>query len=290
MGNYAARLLGREDVRPLTDVVKRDHPVVVEELTPSQLSLGQVQQVLQALLEEGVSIRDLVRIYEALSLRAVATKDHDVLVEAARNALGPAIVAPHVHDGVVHVITFEPGLEQRMLEAMRPSEEGPVLVLDPLLGQRVISTLAQLLIDAEPQRATCPRVRAADPARGPPDGAAGHRAAARAVVPRALGQRPGPVGRRHQRRPDGRGGLGMRLASGTVLGLAAVVSSPALWQGLNGELALDVTLTRYLVAVLVVWVALSVVAALVGDAPQPRAEEAVPPPGGEDPSVPGTLR
>jgi len=82
----------------------------------------------------------------------------------------------------------------------------------------------------------------------------------------------------------------MRLASGTVLGLAAVVSSPALWQGLNGELALDVTLTRYLVAVLVVWVALSVVAALVGDAPQPRAEEAVPPPGGEDPSVPGTLR
>ena len=82
----------------------------------------------------------------------------------------------------------------------------------------------------------------------------------------------------------------MRLASGTVLGLAAVVSSPALWQGLNGELALDVTLTRYLVAVLVVWAALSVVAALVGDAPLPRAEEPVPPPGGEDPSAPGPLR
>ena len=166
VGTYAARLLGREEVRLLTDVVKRNHPVVVDELTPSQLSLGQVQQVLQALLEEGVSIRDLVRIYEALSLRAVITKDHDTLVEAARAALGPAVVAPHVHDGVVHVITFEPGLEQRMLEAMRPSEEGPVLVLDPVLGQRVVSTLAQLLIEAEnrnvrPVLACAPQIRLA---------------------------------------------------------------------------------------------------------------------------------
>ncbi len=166
VGTYAARLLGREEVRLLTDVVKRSHPVVVEELTPTQLSLGQVQQVLQALLEEGVSIRDLVRIYEALSLRAALTKDHDTLVEAARAALGPAVVAPHVHDGVVHVITFEPGLEQRMLEAMRPSDEGPVFVLDPILGQRVVSTLAQLLIEAEnrnlrPVLACAPQIRLA---------------------------------------------------------------------------------------------------------------------------------
>ena len=166
VSNYASRLLGREEVRLLTDVVKRTHPAVIDELTPSLLSLGQVQQVLQALLAEGVSIRDLVRIYEALSLRASVTKDHDSLVVSARAALGPAVVAPHVHDGVVHVITFEPALEQRMLEAIRPSEEGPVLVLDPILAQRVVSSLGQLLIEAEnrnvrPVLACAPQIRLA---------------------------------------------------------------------------------------------------------------------------------
>ena len=69
VAQHAGRLLGREDVRVLTDVVKRSHPVVVEELTPALLSLGEVQRVLQGLLDEGVPIRDLVRIFEALSLR-----------------------------------------------------------------------------------------------------------------------------------------------------------------------------------------------------------------------------
>src|SRR5439155_460016 len=82
---------GREDVRALTETVKRTHPVVVEELTPSILSLGQIQKVLQALLDEGVPVRDLVRIFEALSLRAKVSVDHDGLVESARAALGPAI-------------------------------------------------------------------------------------------------------------------------------------------------------------------------------------------------------
>src|SRR5687768_18560412 len=78
--NHAGRLLGREDVKVLTDVVKRNHPVVVEELTPTQLSLGEVQRVLQGLLDEQVAIRDLVRIFEALSLRARETKDAEQLI------------------------------------------------------------------------------------------------------------------------------------------------------------------------------------------------------------------
>jgi len=78
----------------------------------------------------------------------------------------------------------------------------------------------------------------------------------------------------------------MRLASGTVLGLAALVSSPALWRGLNGELALDIALTRYLVAVGIVWAALSVLAALVGDVPVPPAEQTPPAPGGDGGSAP----
>jgi flagellar biosynthesis protein FlhA len=163
---HAGRLLGREDVRLLTDVIKRTHPVVVEDLTPAQLSLGQVQRVLQSLLDEGVSVRDLVRIYEALSLRAQFTKEHDVLVEAARVALGPAIVAPHVHEGVVHVISFDPQLEQRMLESLRSTEEGPVLVLDPSLVHTIVGGLSQLVIDAEnrnlrPVLACAPQIRMA---------------------------------------------------------------------------------------------------------------------------------
>ncbi len=145
----AARLLGREDVRLLTDVVRRTHPNVVDELTPAQLSLGEVQRVLQHLLDDGISIRDLVRIYEALSLRAPAGKDLDSLVEAARRILGPAVVSPHVSDGTVHVISFEPHLEQQMLESLRPTEQGAVIALDPVTLQAVIGSIAQLLVDAE---------------------------------------------------------------------------------------------------------------------------------------------
>ncbi|MEV7431618.1 flagellar biosynthesis protein FlhA [Nocardioides sp. NPDC092400] len=149
VNTHASRLLGREDVRLLTDVLKRTHPVVVDELTPTLLSLGQVQRVLQSLLDEGVSIRDLVRIYEALSLRAADSKEHDALVEAARVALGPAVVAPHLREGVVHVISLDPRLEQQMLESMRLGEEGNVLLLDPVLAQSVVTRLGQLLIEAE---------------------------------------------------------------------------------------------------------------------------------------------
>ncbi|MDP9821692.1 flagellar biosynthesis protein FlhA [Nocardioides massiliensis] len=162
---HAARLLGREDVRLLTDVVKRTHPAVVDELTPAQLSLGEVQQVLQCLLDEAVSVRDLVRIFEALSLKARETKDLDALVAHARIALGPAIVAPYVTDGAVTVISFDPRLEQRMLEAMRPSDDGAVIALDIETGQAVLTQLAQLLHECEnrnvsPVLVCAPQVRA----------------------------------------------------------------------------------------------------------------------------------
>ncbi len=163
---HAARLLGREDVRMLTDVVKRTHPVVVEELTPTQLSLGEIQRVLQTLLDEGVSIRDLVRIFEALSLRAARTKELDPLVEAARLALGPAIAAPYLVDKSLHVITFEPQLEQRILESLRPSEHGHSIALDPEISQALMSNLAQVATAVEnrnirPVLVCAPQVRGA---------------------------------------------------------------------------------------------------------------------------------
>jgi len=146
----AAQLLGREDVKLLMEMVRRSHPVVVEEVTASVLSLGQVQQVLAALLEEGVSIRDLVRIFEALTLRATTATDLDSLVEAARAALGPAISHAYVTaDDKLYVMTLDPGFEQRLLAAVRQGEQGAVLALDAGSVDALARGTSDLLDDAE---------------------------------------------------------------------------------------------------------------------------------------------
>ncbi len=139
--DHAARLLGREDVRVLTEGVKQVNPSVVEELVPALLSLGEVQRVLQGLLVEQVPIRDLGRIYEALTLRARVSTDPEGLVEAARSALGPALAAPYVQEGALRVLTLEPVLEHQLAENLRPGDQGSQLLVDP---QRLDTVLAQL--------------------------------------------------------------------------------------------------------------------------------------------------
>jgi flagellar biosynthesis protein FlhA len=150
----ASRLLGREDVRALTEMVKRTHPVVVEELTPATLSLGQVQRILHGLLDEGVPIRDLVRVFEGLSLTAKSSTDHDTLLEAARAALGPAIAAKHLSDGTLYAITLDPRLEQSLLDALRPTDTGLQLLIDPTRAESLITDLSRFLEAAEQQGAT----------------------------------------------------------------------------------------------------------------------------------------
>jgi flagellar biosynthesis protein FlhA len=163
----AADLLGREDVRLLVEMVKRTHPVVVEELTPTLLTLGEIQRVLHGLLAENVSIRDLVRIFEALSVRAKVSTDVDGLVEAARAALGSAISHPYVTpDERLHVMTLDPAFEQRLLEAVRQSEAGQVLALDAGTVDALVNGCSGLLTDAErlglaPVLVCSPQVRAA---------------------------------------------------------------------------------------------------------------------------------
>src|SRR3712207_8418361 len=163
----ASALLGREDVRLLIEMVRRTHPVVVEELTPTLLTTGEIQRVLAALLDEGASIRDLVRIFEALSLRAKVSTDLDGLVEAVRAALGAAISHPYVtEDERLHVITLDPTFEQRLLEAVRPTEAGQVLALDGHTVDALVRGCTELLDDAErlnlsPVLVCSPQVRAA---------------------------------------------------------------------------------------------------------------------------------
>jgi len=163
---HAHQLLGREDVKTLVDMVKATHPVVIEELTPNPLTLGEVQRVLQALLAERVCIRDLVRIFEALSVRARTSADPDGLVEAARGALGPAIASGHAVDGRLPVLTFDPLLEQNLLESLRTGEAGSFLMLDPLYAERLAVEAARLAEQAE-QRGEQPVLVCAQPLRLP---------------------------------------------------------------------------------------------------------------------------
>src|SRR6476660_5081423 len=125
----AARLLSREDVRVLTEGVRKQSPSAVDELTPALLSLAELQRVLQGLLDEQVPINDLARIYEALTLRAKISTDPESLVEAARQALGPALTAKFMEGPVLNVIMIDPLLEQSMLEDMRPAEGGSQIVM-----------------------------------------------------------------------------------------------------------------------------------------------------------------
>jgi len=139
----APRLISREDVKTLTTSLKSTDAAVVDELVPNLLSLGEVQRVLQSLLEEGVAVRDLGRIYEGLSLRAKGGASHTDLVEAARAALGPAVASPHAQDGVLRVLTLDPLLEHQLVETLRPTESGPQLAMDPARVERVVDEVSR---------------------------------------------------------------------------------------------------------------------------------------------------
>ncbi|MCU1543773.1 MAG: flhA [Microbacteriaceae bacterium] len=139
----AARLLSREDVRVLTEGVRQVNPSAVDELTPALLSLAEVQRVLQGLLVEQIPINDLPRIYESLSLRAKVSTDPEGLVEAARLALGPALLTSYLDGDNLRVIMIDPLLEQSMLEGLRPSDQGTQILLNQNALESVLGSLRE---------------------------------------------------------------------------------------------------------------------------------------------------
>jgi flagellar biosynthesis protein FlhA len=140
----AADLLRRQDVQKLLDNVRRSAPAVVDELVPHMLVLGEVQQVLQFLLREGVSVRDLVTILETLGNFARSTKDIPTLGEQVRAALAPIISRQYVNDdGNLYVLTLQPDLTNDLADMLHPTETGPQLALDPDRLQRLLSALAK---------------------------------------------------------------------------------------------------------------------------------------------------
>lgn len=135
-------LLTRQDVQNLVDNLKESNPVLVEELVPKLLGLGEVQKVLQNLLREGISIRDLLSIFETLADHAQTTRDTDVLTEYVRQNLKRAISSKYfVPNEVTSVITLDPKTEQDIMASVKQTEQGAYLTLDPERTRAIISSL-----------------------------------------------------------------------------------------------------------------------------------------------------
>lgn len=138
----AHELLGRQDTQNLIDTYSETNPKVVEELIPGQLSLGQVQKVMQNLLREQVSIRDIGTILETLSDKATITKDTDGLTEYVRAALSRSISKSlRLDDGTLPVIVLDPTLENRVAGGVQQTDHGAFLALDPELAQKIIDAI-----------------------------------------------------------------------------------------------------------------------------------------------------
>jgi flagellar biosynthesis protein FlhA len=139
---HAAQLLTRQDVRQLLDQLKETNEAVVTEVVPDVLSLGEIQRVLQSLLSEGVSIRDLGSIVEAVGDKARITRDAGVLSEYARQALGRAIIAPHVGmDQTLRAITLDPSVEQEVATSITQTSDGEYLAMEPARAHAVLGAI-----------------------------------------------------------------------------------------------------------------------------------------------------
>ncbi|MER3558737.1 MAG: flagellar biosynthesis protein FlhA [Armatimonadota bacterium] len=141
---HAADLLGRAEVQQLLDNLKEYNPVVVQEVVPDLLTLGEVQKVLQHLLREGVPIRDLVTILEILGDHAGRTRDTETLGEYVRAGLARTLTHRLVDPrGKLHVMVFEPALEAYLRERVEQTPHGVVLSLEPSSARLMLQTIAQ---------------------------------------------------------------------------------------------------------------------------------------------------
>lgn len=140
---HCHEIFSRQDVQALLDNLKQTHATVVNELVPTQLTVGQVQRILQNLLAEGISIRNLSSILEKVGDHAHLTKNPDELAEYARRALGAQIIRPFQNEnGAVKAITLDPRLEQQIAQGMRQTPTELNLVLEPNLARHIIQKLS----------------------------------------------------------------------------------------------------------------------------------------------------
>lgn len=140
--SHIDELLTRQDVQNLVNNLKESNPVLVEELIPKLLGLGEVQKVLQNLLREGISIRDLLSIFETLADHAATTRDTDVLTEYVRQSLKRAISGKYfAPNEMTSVITLDPKTEQDIMSSVKQTEQGAYLTLDPERTKAIVSSV-----------------------------------------------------------------------------------------------------------------------------------------------------
>lgn len=141
---HAADLLTRQETRQLLDQLKEHNAAVVDEVVPDALSVGEIQRILQSLIREGVSIRDLGAVVEAVGDKARLTRDPSMLAEYARQALGRTIMAPHLDaEGTLHAIALDPAIEQELSDAIVQTADGEFLALDPARAEALVSSCAE---------------------------------------------------------------------------------------------------------------------------------------------------
>ena len=139
-----AELLTRQDVQTLVDNIKETHPTLIEELIPKLLNIGEVQKVLQNLLSEGISIRDLVTIFETLADHAAVTRDTDVLTEYVRQSLKRAISGKFfVTNETTSVVTLDPKTEQEIMGSVKQTEQGAYLTLQPEKTKKILKSVEE---------------------------------------------------------------------------------------------------------------------------------------------------
>ena len=143
MRRYADELLTRDSVKHLIDELKSTSPAVVDELIPEVMKLGEVQQVLQALLREEVSIRQLAQILETLGDFAPRTKDPIWLNEYVRQRLARSICARYRDEkNRIHVVTLDPALEDRISAGIEHNEQGLLIHMSPAAIQKTCNVIA----------------------------------------------------------------------------------------------------------------------------------------------------
>lgn len=161
---YAYEILTREDVKQLVENIRETNPTLVEELYPSLMSLGEIQKVLSNLLKEMVSIRNLVKIMEALADFAKSTRDINILTEYVRQRLIKQLSRQYFPFGSAKVVTLDQTLENHLLESIDSNEAGGFMSIDPMLQQSIVSSITEevrklLQLGEQPIILTVPIVR-----------------------------------------------------------------------------------------------------------------------------------
>ena len=140
--SHLDELLTRQDVQNLINNVQEANSTLIGELVPKLLGVGEIQKVLQNLLREGISIRDLITIFETLADYVPTTRDTDVLTEYARQNLRRAISNKYFpNNEMTSVVTLDPQLEQEIMNSVKQTEQGAYLTLDPDKKQQIVNAL-----------------------------------------------------------------------------------------------------------------------------------------------------